>query len=97
MKDSTDETASELQRIEQETQVISKLSERLDNLEKKMKVLSDSRGDAPSSQTSADLQKIIMKITSLRELIDRIEIEIGQLDSRMDDIESLRFKHRSEK
>ena len=96
MKDSKDDTLRELQRIEQQTQVITKLSKRLEELEEKMKEISQLDQTQTSPKSSDDIQKIMMKITSLRELIDRIEIEIDQLNSRIDGIESLRFKHRTE-
>ena len=97
MNETKDDAVRELQRIEKENQVISKLSECLEELEEKMKQISQTDQVQPSSTNSEDLQKIILKITSLRELIDRVEIEIDQLNSRIDGIESLRFKHRTEK
>jgi len=97
MKETKDDAVRELQRIEKESQVISKLSERLEALEEKMKQASQLNRSQSSSTASEDLQKIILKITSLRELIDRVEIEIDQLNSRIDGIESLRFKDRTEK
>ncbi len=96
MKDSATDTTQESEEIKQQMQVISKLTERLDKLEEQIKAISQASPTHSSSQTFDYFQKIIMKITSLRELIDKVEIEIDQLNSRMDGIESLRFKHRTE-
>ncbi|TFG32058.1 hypothetical protein EU527_11045 [Candidatus Thorarchaeota archaeon] len=96
MKDANKDALEELQKIEQKTQIIGKLSERLEKLENQMREIAQSATSTSSSIDKNDFQKIVTKVTTLRELIDKIEIEIDQLDSRITDIESLRFKHRTE-
>jgi len=97
LKDSTDDSNGELQKIEHRTHVLRRLSERLDIVEEKMKEFSShGRVESPSESLSK-FQEIIMKITSLREVMERVEIEIDRLDSRINRIESLRFKHRTER
>lgn len=87
---------NEFDNTELRAKIIGTLSEHLENLEKRLKAITQSERKPSSSENKNDIQRIVAKITSLRELIDRIEIEIDQLDSRINNIESLRFKHRTE-
>lgn len=96
MRDPNDDTLGELQKIEEKTKVLENLSTRLDVLEKQMENLTRPKLSVPHGIDRKDFQRIITKISSLRELIDKIEIEINHLDSRITDIESLRFKHRTD-
>ncbi|TFG33966.1 hypothetical protein EU527_05780 [Candidatus Thorarchaeota archaeon] len=96
MKDSGKDALKELQMIEHKTKIMENLSKRLETLEHQMTTLSQSDIHPQSLIDKNDLQKIITKITTLRDLIDKIEIEVDQLDARITDIEALRFKHRTE-
>ncbi|PNX50337.1 MAG: hypothetical protein BV458_13410 [Thermoplasmata archaeon M9B2D] len=88
------EEIDELKSIEKDTQVLENLSLRLGLLEGKIDELAISK-PMKTSPSTENLQEIVSKITALRDLIDKIEIEIEQLNTRINDIESLRFKHRS--
>jgi chromosome segregation ATPase len=90
----SDETIEELKRIEKDTQILEQLSDRLGVLESKIEELAD-RKATTSSLSPENIQELVSKITALRNMIDKIEVEMVQLDLRLNDIESLRFKHRS--
>jgi outer membrane murein-binding lipoprotein Lpp len=96
LKSSRDDTIDELKRIEDETHILEDLSSQLENLEHKIETLSSS-SMAGASVNAEDIQEVSTKIAILNALIDKIEVEISQLNSRMDDIESLRFTHRYRK
>ncbi len=85
----------ELKSIENGIQILENLSDRLGALEGKIEELAISK-PLKSSSGAENIQEIVSKISTLRNLIDKIEVEMEQLDSRINDIESLRFKHRSE-
>jgi len=80
--------------IEKDTEVLESLSHKLGILEEKIEELMISKS-MKSSLSTENIQEIVSKITALRDLIDKVEIEMEQLNTRINDIESLRFKHRS--
>jgi len=90
-----DETIDEIKRTEKDTKILADLSDRLGLLEEIIEKLTISKSTRPSLNAE-NIQEIVSKISTLRDLIDKIEVEMEQLDSRVNDIESLRFKHRSE-
>ena len=94
MKSHSDEAIKELGRIEDETRILEELSERLKKMERQMENLS-SKQSGKSSIDAEYIQVIVTKISALRDLIDKVEVEMDQLDSRIGDIESLRFKRRT--
>jgi outer membrane murein-binding lipoprotein Lpp len=94
MSNHQDDTLRELKRIEEDTHLLQDLSSQLEKLEQKIETLSlATRTEA--SMNAEGIQEISTKISTLSALIDKIEVEISHLNSRIDDIESLRFKHRS--
>ena len=83
----------EIKQIESETKILSDISNRLKTLEKQL----DSASDSSTLIHDADeIQILVSKMTTLRDLIDRIEVEISNLDSRATDIESLKFKRQTQ-
>lgn len=96
MSVSFDNATIELRSIKNETKIIEDVSARLLQMEKQIDNTLSS--DSMSSPLSADeIQGIVSKMSVLRELIDKIEVKIGQLGSRVTEIETLRFKHRTER
>ncbi|RDE13868.1 MAG: hypothetical protein C4K48_07595 [Candidatus Thorarchaeota archaeon] len=95
MKSHSDEAIKELGRIEDETRILEELSERLKKMERQMEDIS-SKHSSTSSIDAEYIQVIVTKISALRDLIDKVEVEMDQLDSRIGDIESLRFKRRTQ-
>lgn len=95
MKSHSDEAIKELKRIEEETRVLEELSKRLQKMESQMEEISSTQSMNPSYDGDA-IQGIVTKITALRDLIDRIEVEMNHLDSRLNTIESFRFKRRTQ-
>jgi hypothetical protein len=89
MSEHSEKAIEELRRIEQDTKVIEDISTRLQDMEKQIE-------NAGSSLSSDEIQRIVSKMTALRILIDKIDVEIGQLDSRVSEIESLKFKRQTE-
>ena len=95
MSEHSENAVEELRRIEKETQILEDVSTRLRQMEKQIETVASS--DPASSPIGSDeIQGIMAKMAALRELIDKIEVEIGQLDSRVTEIESLKFKRRTE-
>lgn len=91
----SDNAIEELSRIEKETKILEDVSTRLRQMEKQIENITSS--DPASSPLSSDeVQGIVSKMATLRELIDKIEVEIDQLDSRVSDIESLIFKRQTQ-
>jgi len=90
-----DDAHDESKHIDMKTQILEQLSDRLEVLESKIEefTLLESMN---SSLSAENIQEIVTKISALRILIDKIDVEMEQLDSRINDIESLRFKSRSE-
>lgn len=94
MSEQSDTAIEELRRIENETKILEDISTRLREMEKQIDTVTSS--DSSSSSLSSDeIQKIVSKMAALRTLIDKIDVEIGQLDSRVSEIESLKFKRRT--
>jgi hypothetical protein len=96
MSEHSENVIEELRRIEDETKILEYISTRLREMEKQIEnTLFPDR--ANSILSSDEIQGIVSKMAALRELIDKIEVEIGQLDSRTTEIESLKFKRQTEK
>ncbi len=95
MKSHSDEAIKELSRIEDETRILEELSEPLKRMERRIEDIS-SKQSSKSSIGAEYIQVIVTKISALRDLIDKVEVEMDQLDSRIGDIESLRFKRRTQ-
>lgn len=95
MNKHSENVIEELQRIEDETKILEDISTRLRQLEKQIENVT-SQGSTDSPLSPDEIQRIVSKMTVLRELIDKIEVEIGQLDSRTTEIESLKFKRQTE-
>ena len=92
----SENASEELRSIKNETKIIEDISARLRQMEKQIDNVSSS--DSMSSPLSSDeIQGIVSKMSVLRELIDKIEVKIGQLVSRVTEIETLRFKRRTER
>ncbi|MCK4566729.1 MAG: hypothetical protein KAU48_05400, partial [Candidatus Thorarchaeota archaeon] len=92
----SENASEELRSIKNETKIIEDISARLRQMEKQIDNVSSS--DSMSSPLSSDeIQGIVSKMSVLRELIDKIEVKIDQLDSRVTEIETLRFKRRTER
>ncbi|MHA1135536.1 MAG: hypothetical protein ACTSSE_03540 [Candidatus Thorarchaeota archaeon] len=89
MGEHSDNAIEELRRIEKDTKVLEDISTRLRKMEKQLE-------KAGSSLSPDEIQQIVTKMTLLRNMIDKIEVEMSQLDSRVSEIESLKFKRRSE-
>jgi len=95
MSEHSENAIEEIRRIEKETKILEDVSNRLRQMEKQIENITSS--DPASSPLSSDeIQGIVSKMAVLRELIDKIEVEIDQLDSRVSDIESLIFKRQTE-
>ncbi|TFH05128.1 MAG: hypothetical protein E4H14_13385 [Candidatus Thorarchaeota archaeon] len=96
MSEHSENAIEELRRIEDETKILENISTRLREMEKQIE--NASFPDRVNSILGSDeIQGIVSKMAALRELIDKIEIEIGQLGSRTTEIESLKFKRQTEK
>jgi uncharacterized coiled-coil protein SlyX len=93
VSDNQHESSNELNQ-NVDSRVLQALSSRLRELEQKIEAAT-AVGTAAVSIRAEDIQEISAKITTLTTIIDRVEVEISQLNSRIDDIESLRFRHRS--
>ncbi|MGY5878817.1 MAG: hypothetical protein RTV31_01145 [Candidatus Thorarchaeota archaeon] len=94
MSEHSENAIEELRRIEDETKILEDVSKRLRQMEKQIE--NASSPDSTDSPLSPDeIQGIVSKMNALRELIDKIEVEIGQLDSRTTEIESLKFKRQT--
>ena len=92
----SENASEELRSIMDETIIIEDISARL----KKMKKQIDNASSSDTTSTplgSDEIQGIVSMMSVLRELIDKIEVTIGQLDSRVTKIETLRFKRRTER
>jgi hypothetical protein len=87
MSEHTNNAIEELRRIEKDTKILEDISARLQLMEGQLE-------KAGSSLTPDEIQQIVSKMTQLRSLIEKIEVEMNQLDSRVSDIESLKFKSR---
>ncbi len=95
LSEHSENAIEELRRIEKETKILEDVSTRLRQMEKQIENITFS--DSASTPLGSDeIQGIVSKMAALRELIDKIEVEIDQLDSRVAEIESLKFKHRTE-
>lgn len=90
----SNEASDESDSNEKDTKALENLSHRLMALEGKIEELAILKS-MKSSLSAENIQEIASKITALRDLIDKIEIEMQQLNTRINDIESLRFKRRS--
>ena len=88
-------TSKEPSRAEDEARVLEELSGRLKKMERRLEDISSRRPNKPSIDAE-HIQRIVAKISALRDLIDKVEVEMDQLDSRIGDIESLRFKRRTQ-
>jgi len=95
VKNHSDEAIKKLSRIEDETRILEELSERLKKMERQIEDIS-SKQWSKSLTDPEYIQRTVTKISALRDLIDRVEAEMDQLDSRIGDIESLRFKRRNQ-
>ncbi len=93
LSESSENITEELRSIKNETKIIEDISARLRQMEKQF-VSSDS---VRSPLSPDEIQGIASKMSVLRELIDKIEVKIDQLDSRVTEIETLRFKHRTKR
>jgi len=95
MSEYSENATEELRSIKNETKIIEDVSASLRQMEKQIdNVLSS---DSTSSPLSSDeIQGIVSKMSVLRDLIDKIEVKIDQLDSSVTEIETLRFKRRTE-
>jgi seryl-tRNA synthetase len=80
----------------EDSHVLQALSFRLRELERKIEAATEAETKTVSIRLE-DVQEISAKITALTTLIDKVEVEINQLNSRIDNIESLQFRHRSRK
>ena len=89
MGEHSDNALEELRRIEKDTKILEDISIRLREMDMQIET-------TVTSLTPDEIQQIVGKMTALRNLIDKIEVEMGQLDSKVSDIESLKFKRRSE-
>jgi len=89
MSEHSDNAIEELRRIEKDTKILQDLSARLQEMDKQIET-------AGTSLTPDEIQQIVGKMAALRTLIDKIEVEMGQLDTKVSDIESLKFKRQSE-
>lgn len=89
MEELSYDAIEELRRIEDDMKTIASISSKLREIEKEIE-----DGNVPLNPD--DLQQIAAKMTSLRTLIDKIEIEIGHLDKKSSEIETLKFKRRTE-
>jgi seryl-tRNA synthetase len=78
----------------EDSHVLQALSSRLRELERRIEAVTEAETKTVSIR-SEDVQEISAKITALTTLIDKVEVEINQLNSRIDNIESLQFRHRS--
>lgn len=96
MSEHSENALEELRRIEDETKILEDVSKRLRQMEKQIENAT-SPGSTSSPLGPNDIQRIVTKMASLRDLIDKIEVEIGQLDSGTTEIESLKFKRQTEK
>jgi len=96
MSEHTENVIEELRRIEDETKLLEAISIRLRQMEKQIENASSS-SDKDSLLSSDEIQRIVSKMTTLREIIDKIEVEIGQLDSNTSEIETLKFNRPKEK
>lgn len=90
----SNEASDEYDSNEKDVKELENLSRRLGVLEGKIEELITSKS-MKSSLSTENIQEIVSKITALRDLIDKIEIEMEHLNTRINDIESLRFKRRS--
>ncbi len=96
MSESSENANEEMRSITNEMKIIEDVSVRLRQMEKQIDNVSSS--DSMSSSLSPDeIQGIVSKMSVLRELIDKIEVKIDQLDNRVTEIETLRFKRRTER
>ncbi len=92
----SENATEELRSIKNEMKIIEDIFTRLRKMEKQIDNVSSS--DSTGSPLGSDeIQGIVSKMSALRELIDKIEVKIGQLDSRVTEIETLRFKRRTER
>ncbi len=91
MSEHSENATEELCSIKNETKIVEDISARLRKMEKQIDKVSSS-----DSMSSDEIQGIVSKMSVLRELIDKIEVKIGQLDYRVTEIETLRFKRRTE-
>ncbi|MGQ4911125.1 MAG: hypothetical protein ACTSV3_03270 [Candidatus Thorarchaeota archaeon] len=89
MTDEMDSIKTELKRIETGVKRIETLWSRVEGLEHVQSL------DA-TSNASSEVQDIALKIKAVRELIDKIDIKIDDLESRISSIGSLRFRTRDE-
>ena len=94
MSENSEKAIEELRRIEDETKILEDISKRLRQMEKQIENAA-STGSINSPLGPDDIQKIVAKMTALREVIDKIEVEIRQLDSRTAEIESLKFNRQT--
>ncbi len=94
-KNHSDKTGKEQSQAEDEARILEELSDRLKKMEGRMEDIS-SRQSNESPIDAEHIQRIVTKISALRDLIDKVEVEMDQLDSRIGDIESLRFKRRTQ-
>jgi uncharacterized phage infection (PIP) family protein YhgE len=90
-----DDTTDELNLTNKKPQTLERLVGRLGVLETQIQGLTLLQS-MNSSLSAENIQEVVTKISALRSLIDKIEVEMEQLNSRINDIESLRFKSRSE-
>ena len=91
MSEHSENATEELRSIKNESKIIEDISARLRMMEKQIDKTSYS-----DSMSSDEIQGITSKMSVLRELIDKIEVKIDQLDNRVTEIETLRFKRRTE-
>ncbi|MHA1929849.1 MAG: hypothetical protein ACTSV2_14850 [Candidatus Thorarchaeota archaeon] len=92
----SENVTEELRSIKNEAKIIEDISARLRKMEKQIDNVSSA--DSTSSPLGSDeIQGIVSRMSVLRELIDKIEVKTGQLDSRVTEIETLRFKRRTER
>jgi len=95
MSEYSENATEDLRSIKNETKIIEDVSVRLRQMENQIdNVLTSDSSRSPLN--SDEIQGIISKMSILRELIDKIEVKIDQLDSRVAEIETLRFKRRTE-
>jgi len=96
MSEQSENAIEELRCIEDETKMLEDISTRLQQMEKQIEYATSS-SDKEFPLSPDEIQRIVSKMTALRKIIDKIEVEIGQLDSNTSEIETLKFNRPKEK
>jgi uncharacterized protein (DUF342 family) len=82
--------------LREDLEVIEEGIRNLEELWSRLQKHSEMKQLQTSQSGKSEIQEIALKITSVRELINKIDIKLDEIEARIGNIESLEFRSRSD-